>query len=135
MGTGTAGVKLLSVEEITRREKQAKKLLRQKFKTTPALKPWRGHLDIGLARLTEKGAIARTMAHHMKRRGFTTIAELADKLYLDPNSDVLSWMCFPTAFRPTKDSARDLAYLLALCNLEWDRDKRAYVTIATERPT
>lgn len=135
MSTRTNRARLLSPEEITRREKQAKRLLRQKFRDTSALKLWHGHLDVGLARLTEKGAMARTIARHMKRRGITTVAELADKLYLNPESDTLSWMCLPNAFRHAKSNMQNLRYLLVLCNLEWDKEERTYTFISTERPT
>lgn len=134
MGTGTNPVKPLSPGEITRREKRAKQLLRQKFKTTKQLQKWRGHMDIGLTRLTEKGAMARTMSRHMKRRGITTVAELADKLYLNPKCEELSWVCVPNAFRHTRSAGRDLKYLLVLCDLEWDKDTRTYIPISAKCP-
>jgi hypothetical protein len=62
----------------------------------------------------------------MKRRGFTTVADLADMLYLDRESDVLSWVCLPVAFRPAKSAKLKLDYYLALCDLEWNKGTQTY---------
>lgn len=114
-------IRLLSPEEITRREKDATCQLKKAFKR-PKLQLWRGHLDIGLRRIAEKGAMARTIARHMAKRKIATLPDLAAKLFFDPADETLSYVCLPAAFR----SPRNLSYLIALCDLEWDKKSRSY---------
>jgi len=121
-------IRLLSPEEITRRERREKRRLREAFKR-PKLRLWRGYMDIGMTRLTEKGAMARTIARHLRKRGITSVPDLADKIYLDPSDETLSYLCLPAAFR----SPISLSYLLALCGLEWDRKTNSYKPTDYER--
>jgi hypothetical protein len=124
-------------KQIYKLEQLAKDRLWFLFYTKPALRVYPERMMLGLTRLTEKAAIANTMATHMEQRNMRSIEELAHHLYLDGEAlDVLGWLRFPCAFRHKSragDHTREDEYLLALCNIEWDRAKNTYSPIESTR--
>lgn len=126
--------KLPSERELSRLEKKARDRLIVLFKQTK-LQGMESHLHIGLERIAENGAFARTFARYLRERGFTTVEEFANKVYLgDGHIEALDWLRFPIAFRfnDRKKSGYD-RYILALSDLEWDPRMKQYYTINTLR--
>jgi len=126
--------KLPSEKELSRLEKMAHDRLIFLFKQKK-FREMENHLHIGLERIAEKGAFARMFAKYLNERGFARVEEFADKVFLDDDHiDALQWLRFPAAFKFKKgEQRRHDAYLLAVCNLEWDPYMKQYHPFNTSR--
>jgi len=110
------GKKLATIKAIDRAERQLIARLKRYF-ASGLLTGYEEQMQVGIDRIQEQAALARTLLVHMQERGIPNIETLAKKLWFDKDAiEYFEYLRYPTDF--DKPNSDDAEYLLSLCDLD-----------------
>jgi len=110
--------KLATIKAIDKAERQLIARLKRYF-ASGLLAGHERHLELGIERVTEQAALARTLLHHMQERDIPDVETLAHKMWFDGDMiEYIDMLRYPTSFGTNADDKDDADYLLSLCGLE-----------------